>query len=166
MKTFVIEEFYVDEQNMCNFYTVKYDDEQISETVKFLDKYDREGHELRDDVLHIQVLIDEIAARGSHIISRPRDEARAFALPPEKMVREITLEYTGNNLRLYYVELATNVWLLLGGGEAHAGPKDRSPIAFHEAQGFVKKVAETYNIEYKIQKGRVMPVDGDEIIIH
>ncbi|MBE9598003.1 hypothetical protein [Pedobacter sp. MC2016-24] len=166
MKTFVIEEFYVDEQNRCNFYTVKFDDEDVSETVKFFESYDVEGHEFRDDVLYITVLIEEIAAKGSQIIYRPRDEARALALPPEKMIREINLEYTGNNLRLYYVELRTNIWLLLGGGIAHNLPKGNPPIAFHEAQYFVKKAVEAYNIEYKIHDGRVIPANGTEIIIY
>lgn len=166
MKTFVIEEFFVDELNNCNFYTVRYDDNKFSETHLFFERYDCDGHEFRDDALHIQVLIDEIAERGSHIISRPRDEARAFALPPEKMIKEITLEYTGNNLRLYYVELSKNIWLLLGGGVAHADPKSSPPITFHEAQVFVKKVIEAYSIEYTIQNERVIPLDGAEIIIH
>lgn len=166
MKTFVIEDFFVDDRNMCNFYTVKFDDEDISETEKFIDNYDVEGHEFRADALHIIALLEEIAERGSHIIYRPRDEARAFALPPEKMIREVTLEYTGNNLRLYYVELDTNIWLLLGGGIAHNPPLGNPPIAFHDAQQFVKKTIEAFNIEYKIYDGRIVPASGSEIIIY
>jgi hypothetical protein len=40
----------------------------------------------------------------------------AGALPPEKLIKEVILQETGNNLRLYYVELEKNLWVLLGGG--------------------------------------------------
>lgn len=39
-----------------------------------------------------------------------------IALPPEKLIKEVILQETGHNLRLYYVELEKNLWVLFGGG--------------------------------------------------
>lgn len=167
MNTFVIEEFYVDESNKCNFYTVRFDDHKVSETDKFYDKYFLEGHEFYDDMGIIHALIEELAESGIGIIRRARDEAKAYALPPE-VLRDTNgnINVAGNNLRLYYVELSNSIIILLGGGVAHEGANGHPPLQLHEAQIFVKKIVDALGVEFEVRNKRIVSLGGDEIIIN
>lgn len=143
MNTFVIEEFFVEDGNECNFYTVRFDDDETSETDKFYDRFYQQGHEFFEDMKDIHALIEVLAESGTAIIRRARDEARVFALPPEVVIQECLIDIFGNNLRLYYVELAADVLVLLGGGVAHNGPEGKLPMQFQDAQNFAKKITES-----------------------
>jgi len=112
VNTFVIEEFFVSDENQCNFYTVRFDDSTISETDKFYDDFFIEGQEFEEDMRIIDALIFEISKIGTKIIRRTQDEARALALPPELLTKESYIEILGNKLRLYYIQLAENVIVL------------------------------------------------------
>lgn len=156
----------MDNGNACNFYTVRYDDQDISETDKFYDDFFVEGHELENDMRVIDALLDELRTSGTSVIRRNRDEARVFALPPEAMSKECSIQVFGNNLRLYYVELSNNVIILLGGGIAHESRTGKVPIQFQDAQIFSKKIEEAKNNTFEVINGRIIPTSGREIIIY
>lgn len=166
MNTFVIEEFFVNDGNACNFYTVRLDDNDTSETDKFYDEFFHEDHEFFEDMKDIHSLIEELAESGTSIIRRTRDEARVFALPPQIVIKECAINIFGNNLRLYYVELAADVVVLLGGGIAHHGPKGQVPMQFHEAQSFAKKIIDSKNLFFEVSDGKILPLANEEIIIN
>ncbi|MNK09426.1 hypothetical protein D3C87_273860 [compost metagenome] len=165
MNTFVVEPFYVDDNNACNFYTVRFDDQEISETDKFYDRFYQSDNEYLEDMQIIHALIEELAISGTSIIRRSRDESRAFALPPELIIKDCKIDVFGNKLRLYYVELAANVLVLLGGGVAHDENNGKVPIQFQEAQLFAKKILDE-KAAYQVIKGKLIPVGDEEIIIN
>lgn len=133
MNSFVLEEFFVSNYARCNFYTVRFDDSPISETDKFYDEYFIEGHKFEEDMRIIDALIFEISKIGTTMIRRSRDEARALALPPELLATGSLIDIFGNKLRLYYVQLAKDVIVLLGGGIAHENQFGNPPIQFQQA---------------------------------
>lgn len=162
----MIEEFFVDGNNACNFYTVRFDAQVVSETDKFYDKFFQEDGQYYEDMQDIHALIEELGEKGTRVIRRVRDEAKVSALPPELVITDCEIEVFGNNLRLYYVELAQNVLVLLGGGIAHEGAEGRPPIQFGEAQSFAKKILEASNVFFEVRDGYMVSLDGDEIIIN
>ncbi|TDO20304.1 hypothetical protein [Pedobacter duraquae] len=167
MNTFVIEDFSVDDQQVCNFYTVRFEGQEASETHKFYERfYFDEAGEFYDDAQDIHALIEELAERGTKLILRARAEARVFALPPKGIVGDCEIEVFGNNLRLYYVELAQDVLVLLGGGIAHEGPAGDVPMQFKEAQTFAKKILEAKDTFFEVRGKRLVSLESKEIIIN
>lgn len=166
MKTFVIDEFSVSENKACNFYTVRFDDEEVSETDKFIDRFNAEDNEYYEDLQMIGALIEVLSEDGTAVIRRARDESRAFALPPEVLEASAKINVTGNKLRLYYVELSERVFVLLGGGVAHGEPYGHPPIQLKDAQIFAKKIEEAVGTEFDIDNNMLIPIVGSEIIIH
>lgn len=166
MNIFVIEDFYVQDINACNFYTVRFDSQLVSETDKFYDRFFQEDGGYYEDIQDIHALIEQVGERGLRLIRRVRDEAKVNALPPERVIAECEIEVFGNNLRLYYVELAHNVVVLLGGGIAHDAQDGRPPIQFGEAQSFAKKILEATNIFFEVSDGYLVSLGGEEIIIY
>lgn len=167
MNTFVIEDFSVEYGQACNFYTVRFDGQEASETAKFYERFFfDETNEFYDDAQDIHALIEELVEKGTKIIRRSRAEAKVFALPPKGVVEDCEIEVFGNNLRLYYVELAQNVLVLLGGGIAHEAITGKIPIQFSEAQGFAKKILEAKDISFEIKDGCLVSMGSEEIIIN
>lgn len=167
MNTFVIEDFSVEDEQACNFYTVRFEEQEASETDKFYNRfYFDETGEFYDDAQDIHALIEELAEKGTSIIRRARQEAKVLALPPKVLVASLEIEVFGNSLRLYYVELAQNVIVLLGGGIAHEGPKGEVPIQFKEAQTFAKKILEAKDTFFEVSGGLLLPLGSKEIIIN
>lgn len=167
MNTFVIEEFNVAVSNACNFYTVRFDDAEVSETDKFYDKFFVEENEYFEDMQIIHALILELSERGMSLIRRSRDESRAFALPPEALIDSSKLNiFERNNLRLYYVEVSKQVVILLGGGIAHNGPSGKPPIQLQDAQTFAKKIIEAFGTEFTVKENQILSLAGSEVIIN
>jgi len=154
----------VDDSNTCNFYTVRLEDEKVSETDKFYDKFDYDGNEYLDDFGKIHELIDQIAVRGSNIIQRPRNESKVFALPPKLLLKDCLIDIFENKLRLYYVAITPQIIILLGGGVAHNEPNGDVPLQFWEAQSFAKKILDAKNDSYVISDTRIVSIDDDEPI--
>jgi hypothetical protein len=69
-------------------------------------------------------------------------------------------------LKLYYIQLAENVIVLLGGGIAHENQTGNPPIQFQEAQTFSKKILEVNNVLFKVAGGRLTSIGDEEIIIN
>jgi len=164
VNTFVIEEFFVDEKNACNFYTVRVEDRDTSETDLFYDQFE-EHADFKDDFGIINALIGELGVRGMRLIRRVRDESKAFALPPESLIREAGADFFENKLRLYYVPLSQNIVVLLGGGIAHEYVSAKPPTAFWDAQIFAKKILDARNDAYFIDGNRLLSTDNEYPII-
>ncbi|SEB17042.1 hypothetical protein SAMN05443550_113133 [Pedobacter hartonius] len=145
---------------------VKFDGIDISEVEKFYYRYFNEDNEFFEDAESIFALIEYLSIHGIKAIKKDRPEAGAFALPPKSMEDECEAFYVGNNLRLYYVQIAPSIVLLLGGGIAHDSDSGRPPIQLQEAQMFVKKVKEGLNVSYTISGNKLVSTDSEEIIIY
>jgi hypothetical protein len=166
VNTFVIEEFFVAQSNACNFYTVRIEDREISETDHFYDNYE-EHPDYAYDFGNINALINEIAERGQRIIRRNRDESRAFALPPKALINDVQIDNFENKLRLYYVPVSEDIIILLGGGIAHDEETGKPSISLWEAQNFAKSIQEAVGDAFLINGSILLPSNGEkEIIIY
>ncbi len=152
------------ESNLCNFYTVRYDNCEVSETDKFYDKYWVDDGKYLDDIEQIHMLMKKLSVKGLSIISRVRPEASALALPPKSLKYEIN--QFDNKLRLYYIEISPGIVILFGGGIAHENKFGKTPIQLREAISFVKRISSSKNTSFEIQNGMLIPVGGDDIIIN
>lgn len=166
MNTFVIEDFFVSDENACNFYMVRFDEQDTSEVDKFYDNYHTPESPHYEDMQNIHALIEIISEDGTEMIRRSRDEGRAFALPPEVLANAAGIQVTGNALRLYYLHVTSEIIVLLGGGIAHNEPDGHPPIQLRDAQLFIKKIWSALGTEFEISNKRLIPLDGLEIIIH
>lgn len=164
MNTFVIEDFNVDEENVCNFYTVRVEDNDLSETDHFYEKFDQDDNEYLEDFGMIHELICQIATRGERLIRRSRDESKVFALPPEILSKDCLIDIFQNKLRLYYVPIAPGIIILLGGGIAHDKITGEQPDAFWQAQMFAKKIIDAKGWAFEINDN-CLTASGDDGVI-
>ena len=166
MNTFVIEEFFVEDNNVCNFYTVRMEHRDISETDRFYDQFEKHN-EYGEDFGMIHALIVSLAERGIQIIRRVRQESKALALPPKALFNDFQPYHFENKLRLYYIAISDNIVVLLGGGIAHDSTTGQPSIALWEAQRFTKKIEESMRDTILIKGNRLFPADDEDyIIIH
>ena len=164
MNTFVIEDFDVDEGNVCNIYTVAIEDD-ISETEKFYEKYDDPKSEYFDDFGKIDALLLYIANEGMRIIRRIRPERAVNAMPPKAIDSEYAIDILGISLRLYYLQISENVIILFGGGIAHEDRTGKIPIQFYDAQKFAKKILESIGTEFEVKGNKLFPTSNNIIRI-
>ncbi|WP_426670114.1 hypothetical protein ACPPVU_02490 [Mucilaginibacter sp. McL0603] len=163
MNTFVIEEFFVEEKNACNFYTVRLIDRDNSETDRFYDQFEQHN-EYSEDFGMIHALIVELADRGMQVIHRVRQESKAFAFPPKSLARDVQFDVFENNLRLYYVPVSEDIVILLGGGIAHDSLTGKPSMALWDAQNFAKKINSDGQEAFVIKGNKLFPA-GDEDLI-
>lgn len=173
MNTFVIEKF-SDEASKCVFYSVRWDDQEISETQKFIEKF--EGDEYLNEALgqlakFIQVVIGEEHGALKDFF---RNEEGALAIPPNyKQSSFYELDfYRDFPLRLYCMRLSDKIVILFNGDrktsqEAREGQTRKT---FNEANNFARQIDKAINDGmFKISDVNEMELiscdDTDEIII-
>ncbi|WP_420384721.1 hypothetical protein [Roseivirga sp.] len=147
MNTFVVQ-MWDDEGSMCNFYTVRWDDSDISETDKFYEKFIQdEKHTEALDQLTSLILnkigndygaIDELFNRNENEVS---------ALPPKGKIHfdELTLLYYPQfPLRLFALRITEEIVVLFNGGIKDAATNQKSSLSmqWREALLFAKKIIE------------------------
>lgn len=129
----IIEEF--KRYKHVTFYTIRYDDSELSETDKFIKRFLEEETVYKDDLDDIVNWINEIGIRGLKYINL-RAENDAYALPP----------YTeSSNLRLFCIKI-TNSIILLGNGGIKSSQtvqeSDDLSMKFHDINRFSKSINE------------------------
>lgn len=116
------------------FYTLRYEESNISETDKFLDRF-MNNTDFKEDFDDILNYIEEIGERGAEA-KYFRFEGKAEALPPK---------WSQNKLRLYCIRLTDNIVILANGGikssQTAQDSKDLS-MKFHFANKAAKELTE------------------------
>lgn len=129
----IIEEF--KHYKHVTFYTIRYDDSELSETDKFIKRFLEEETVYKDDLDDIVNWINEIGIRGLKYINL-RAENDAYALPP----------YTeSSNLRLFCIKITNSIILLGNGGIKSSQTVQESndlSMKFHDINRFSKSINE------------------------
>ncbi|SDA96021.1 hypothetical protein SAMN03080617_04167 [Algoriphagus alkaliphilus] len=143
MNTFTLEIF-DDEGRQCTFYTVRWEEADVSETNRFFEKYENESNFEKP----IQELAVFLTKKIGNDVGAQKDffrfENAAQALPPSGRykVGEITINYGDFPLRLYCLRISDNLVVLFNGGEktAESAQGGTTSMAFHEANLFAKRI--------------------------
>lgn len=141
MNSFILEIFDADFQ-MVTYYTVRWEDQELSETDKFFEKFseDDKHRENFNQILALMELIGD--KKGALPVFFTRHEDEASALPPP-YVQEFSLNFDGNDLRLYCVRVCKSIVVLFNGGIKSARTAQDSEdltSKFREAKSFAKKI--------------------------
>jgi hypothetical protein len=148
VNTFVVEEFV--RYRRVTYYTVKWDESELSETDKFITKY-REIPALRTDLDEIIKLIEDIGRyRSAKDMFFRRHAGVAAELPPlgNFEINSMEINYFDNRLRLFCLKISENIVILFNGGEKVSLKTQDSPdlnMPFLEAQIFAKKIFKALN---------------------
>jgi hypothetical protein len=142
---FALEKWY-DEGRICTFYTVRWENEESSETDKFFDKYAVPEHHLEKEALELLRLITENIGNkyGATNDFFDRVENLAQALPPRPKNRIEEIKALGSSfpLRLFCFHVTNNLVILFNGGIKNAPTSQESDLfpQFREAQEFAQKI--------------------------
>ena len=145
MNNFVLETFN-DEFPLVTFYTVRKDDEKLSETDKFFKRFlETKSVQYREDFDEIVALIKIMGEQEGATARFFRFEEAAQAIPPKGVVtvRQILISDGDNTLRLYCTRLRHNIVVLFNGGIKSSQKVSDSPdlnLKFREAQSFTRKI--------------------------
>ena len=139
-------EIFDDQGQTCTFYTVRWEDAELSETDRFFQKfrYDEQlKHPLRELASFLEVVIgDEYGAKTDFF----RFENAAQALPPRGTykVEDLYINFGNFPLRLYCLRISESLVVLFNGGEktAETAQGGKTSMVFHEANIFAKRIWE------------------------
>jgi hypothetical protein len=140
----VIEQFATFEK--VRFYTVRFEDEEISETDKFFSTFGNDAN-MRED---LDILLGFLRRMGTVFgakIGFFRHEGEAEALPPKaKVVRQYGLvTFVEFDFRLYCMRLSDNVVILFNGGIKTTYTNQEDPqlmSVFRMAKTFSRRINE------------------------
>lgn len=172
MNIFALEKF-DDQGSKCTFYTVRWDDAELSETDKFFEKFRYDAqlkHPLRELASFIEVVIgDEYGALEDFF----KFENAAQAIPPSGTykVEDLYINYGNFPLRLYCLRISETLVILFNGGEKTADNAQggNTSMAFQEANIFTKRILDALRSQdiyiTADQRAFLSYDDSDEIII-
>lgn len=147
MSNFALEIF-DDESPKCQFYTVKLDGEELSETDKFFEKH-YETDRLKPYVQQLSVFIsDTIGTKRGAINDFFREERKAQALPPPAKIEIEEVDFGEDfPLRLYCMRLSSSCVILFNGGEktSWTAQDGETKVAFREANYYADKIQMALN---------------------
>ncbi|MBL7798489.1 MAG: hypothetical protein JNJ90_18485 [Saprospiraceae bacterium] len=149
MNTFALE-IWDDESTLVTFYTVRMEDNDLSETDKFMLKFKGDaqyGSALQEMVsLLLEVMGEE---QGAHPAFFSRRENWAVALPPSKArIGEITLNYPEFPLRLFCYRVNDELVILFNGGPKTAASAQGSEdlnMPFLQANEFARRIGKAFD---------------------
>lgn len=155
MSTFELE-IWDDETEKVTFYTVRWQDAELSETDKFFDKYEKIDQEATQKLLSL--LLDAIGTdHGAIDVFFNRPEDGVFGLPPKGRITvdEITHYFPNFPLRLYALRIndREDLVVLFNGGTKTSQTNQESPdlnLKFKEAVSFGKR------IDQALQEGMIV----------
>jgi hypothetical protein len=131
---------------IVTYYTVRWEDDEFSETDKFIEKILHRQTDYKTELQEILTLIEVIGEeRGAKDIYFTRHEDLATALPPSSslFVRGIEIPFYENRLRLYCIKINDNIVILFNGGIKTSQKVQNSPdlmMKFRDAQIFAKRI--------------------------
>ena len=160
MNTFVLE-LWFDETKRCNFYTVRWDDAEISETDHFFEKYEKHENLYSDEAYVllrlITVTIGDVHGAIDDFFDRTENNALALPPKPKNWIPEIMEIGTHFPLRLYCIRISESIVVLFNGGiknKRTAQESDDIRMRFYEAQAFAQR------IYHALQDGTII-IDND-----
>ena len=150
MNNFVLE-IWDDERTLCTFYTVRWEDAELSETDRFFERYEDESHEFHEAAnMLLRLILVNIGDRYGAIeefFDRSKNKAQALPPKPKNKIPEIEEIGIHFPLRLYCYRIDESLVVLFNGGVKDArtdqGSGDIS-TKFYEAQGFAKKLTDAF----------------------
>lgn len=170
MEMFALEVFN-DEGNCCTFYSVRWENQKVSETDKFFQKFQNDiTHKiaLQKLVAFLEVVMEEKGALEAFF----RPENNAQALPPQgkHLVKEITIDFVNFPLRLYCLRISDSLIVLFNGSEktSNTAQGGKTSMVFAEANAFAKRILEAlYQKDIYIENKRkfVLYNGTDEIYL-
>lgn len=145
MNRFVLEIF-DDQGKICTFYTVRWEDAELSETEKFFLKYENHITLYRPLQELAKFISKKIGDEKGALEDFFRFENSAHALPPSGnyKVEDVNINYGNFPLRLYCLRISESLVVLFNGGEktsSNAQGGDTSMV-FQEANFFAKRILE------------------------
>lgn len=148
MNTFAVEIF-DDTGKHCTFYTVRWDEAELSETDKFFKKYE-DHKEFGDSLMEMASFLHEVIANEYGALDVFfRFENAAQALPPKGkyQIGELQVNFFNFPLRLYCLKIAENILVLFNGNEktAQTAQGGKTSMAFHNANVFAKRITQALN---------------------
>lgn len=173
MDTFVVE-LWDDEGTLCTFYTVRWDDQELSETDRFFEKYIDEPI-YKDDLEALTDLlifsIGQVHGASDALINREENEVKALPPKGKVVLGELTHHYPNFSLRLYLLKITDNLVVLFGGGAKIAQTNQESgalSITWRAACKFAKIISEAIRDETIIvdeEQQKLRYFNGSEEII-
>lgn len=149
MNTFILDIWY-NEGSICTFYSVKWvigNNEELSETDKFFERYAIPESPMEDEALQLFRLITESIGNKygatDNFFDRSENKAQALPPKPKKWLEEIKELGINFPLRLYCYRITEQIVILFNGGVKNANSAQESEslsMKFYEAQTFVKKI--------------------------
>lgn len=145
MNTFALEIF-DDQGKLCTFYTVRWEDAELSETDKFFLKFSKENQlkqALQELAKFLEVVIgNEYGALEEFF--RFENNAQAIPSSGTYKVEDIYINYGNFPLRLYCLRISESLVVLFNGGEktANTAQQGKTSMAFQEANIFAKRILE------------------------
>ena len=172
MNTFVLE-IWDDEGGLCTFYTVRWDDLEMSETDRFFDKYDKDPvYEDKAAELLIFVLkaIGEDHGAIDAFFNRHENEVKGLPVKGKVVFQEITYHFPRFPLRLYALKVRENIVILFNGGVKDDETNQQSSLnmKWREACQFAKKIDQAIrdkDIIVEERQRKLFWYDGSEEII-
>lgn len=153
MNTFVLE-LWFDEAKRCNFYTVRLEDAESSETDRFFEKYENEDNPYNTNAYELFRLITHSIGNVYGAIDDffDRTEDNAQALPPKPKYRIPEIKEIGINfpLRLYCLRISDSIVVLFNGGIKNQRTNQESDdirMRFYDAQQFAKQIIQALHDE-------------------
>ncbi len=144
VKTFVLE-IWEDTFRLVTYYTVRWDEAEVSETDKFFRRFmaDTTHREHFNEIVALLKDFGERKGARQRYFSRYADEASE--LPPKlKMeVNGIEIRYQDNQIRLFCTRINDNIVILFNGGIKSSQATQDSPDLvsnFRDAKFFAKKI--------------------------
>lgn len=143
MNTFALEIF-DDQGQVCTFYTVRWEDAELSETDKFFVKYENDSALQRPLQELAKFISNKIGDEMGALEDFFRFENAAQALPPSGtyQVEDLTINFGNFPLRLYCLRISETLVVLFNGGEktADTAQGGKTSMVFQEANIFAKRI--------------------------
>lgn len=151
MNTFALEIF-DDQGQVCSFYTVRWENAELSETDKFFEKYENNNTLQRPLQELAKLIFEKIGDEMGALEYFFRFENAAYALPPSGTykVEDIDINFGNFPLRLYCLRISETLVVLFNGGEktADSAQGGKTSMAFHEANIFAKRIINALTTNY------------------
>lgn len=166
-------EIFDDQGQVCTFYTVRWEDDEISETDKFFVKYENDSTFQRPMQELAKFISKKIADEMGALEDFFRFENAAQALPPSgtHKVEDLYINFGNFPLRLYCLRISETLVVLFNGGEktADTAQGGKTSMAFRDANIFAKRILDALinkDIYITADQREFRYYDGsDEIII-
>ena len=161
MNTFAVE-IWFDEAELCNFYTVHWENTEDSETDRFFEKYENDDNPYHDSSYELFRLITHaignVYGATNDFFDRTKNQAQALPPKPKRWIPEIEEIGIHFPLRLYCYRISESIVVLFNGGVKDQRTDQESDdirLKFYEAQQFAQRIAEA------LQDGTII-IAGDK----